>query len=136
MLSNSFPKCVFHLHCHQQCMRIPVVHSLLVLCFFTLAILVFVSHMDFHFSDDCVKYWTPFHMFIGLLGVLSFVSSTFPHFFCCLGCLCLMISKSALYNLNIGSTSDLCIANIFLVCFCSVYTICAYCKVTKICDFL
>lgn len=45
-------------------------------------------------------------MFIGHLGVLSSVFSTFPHFSVGLAVFCLLISKNALCNLNIGSLSD------------------------------
>lgn len=44
-------------------------------------------------------------MFIGHFSVLSSVFSAFPHFSVGLAVFCLLISKNALYYLNIGSLS-------------------------------
>lgn len=124
MLSNSFPKCTPltpppTMHENSGAPQPDHVVSL------TLPILVVVW---IFISLITVEIWDPFSYVRWPFGcLLVFCVLHFPPFFCWLGCLCLLISMSVLYNLNIGSLSDvsICVLQISLCVFVHcVYNLC------------
>lgn len=93
-------------------MRIPVPHSLPIpsmLCLFYFSYSGCCSSCGFPFLWWLLICWAPFHMFIDHLAVLSF-----PHFSVGLAVFVFLMSKSALYNLNIGSLSDISICVLWI----------------------
>lgn len=124
MLSNSFPKCAPltlppALRDNSSAPQPARVVSL------TVAILVVVWIFISLMTVEIRNAFSYVHWAFGCL--LVFCVSRFPPFFCWLVCLCLLISMSVLYNLNIGSLSDvsICVLQISLCVFLHcIYNLC------------
>lgn len=111
---------VYHLHYHQQCMRISMVHSLPKFNMFMLHLFNF-SHSGCHISYGftflwwLLKLWTSFRKSVVHLSVLSYMSSPFPHFSVGLAvCLCLWLVRVC------------CIIWVLVICQIQAFVYCKY----------